>query len=279
MAIPAILAAPAIGAGVSALGNFFGSMFGANKQDKINQQQQDFALQMYQRQQADNQAQWAMQNEYNSPQSQMQRLRDAGLNPNMVYGSGSAVQQAGPIKGAEAPQWNPKSVAPDIGGAISGGLNSYYDLTQKQAQTDNLKAQNTILLQDALLKSAQTAGTVLQNSTRELELDKANELFRYTIDGAKAVVQKQIYDADKSYSDLRFTQNTQQSRIDVANLNPAAARAKIQQTITQSRNTELDNEFKTLENNMRKNGINSSDPIYFRIIGQLLNKFGFTINK
>lgn len=32
---------------------------------------------------------WQRQNEYNSPSAQMQRLKDAGLNPHLVYGSGS----------------------------------------------------------------------------------------------------------------------------------------------------------------------------------------------
>lgn len=33
---------------------------------------------------------WNRQNEYNSPQAQMQRLQEAGLNPNLIYGNGSA---------------------------------------------------------------------------------------------------------------------------------------------------------------------------------------------
>ena len=36
-----------------------------------------------------NQQQWAAENEYNSPLSQMTRLKSAGLNPNLVYGSGA----------------------------------------------------------------------------------------------------------------------------------------------------------------------------------------------
>ena len=32
---------------------------------------------------------WRMQNEYNSPAAQMQRFKEAGLNPNLIYGQGS----------------------------------------------------------------------------------------------------------------------------------------------------------------------------------------------
>ncbi len=33
---------------------------------------------------------WNKQNDYNSPASQLSRLKDAGLNPNLIYGNGSA---------------------------------------------------------------------------------------------------------------------------------------------------------------------------------------------
>lgn len=35
-----------------------------------------------------NRAQWNKQNEYNSPEAQMDRYRQAGLNPNLIYGNG-----------------------------------------------------------------------------------------------------------------------------------------------------------------------------------------------
>lgn len=34
-------------------------------------------------------AKWQLENAYNSPSAQMQRLKDAGLNPNLMYGNGS----------------------------------------------------------------------------------------------------------------------------------------------------------------------------------------------
>lgn len=43
---------------------------------------------------------WQMQNAYNTPKAQMERLKQAGLNPALIYGSGSA--QTG-IAGAVAP--------------------------------------------------------------------------------------------------------------------------------------------------------------------------------
>ena len=43
-------------------------------------------------------AMWEKGNKYNAPQAQMERLKSAGLNPNLVYGSGTvAGQSSGPL--------------------------------------------------------------------------------------------------------------------------------------------------------------------------------------
>lgn len=43
----------------------------------------------YKQQKSDALANWNLQNQYNSPVEQMKRLREAGLNPMLVYGSGN----------------------------------------------------------------------------------------------------------------------------------------------------------------------------------------------
>lgn len=47
-------------------------------------------------------ANWQMQNEYNTPANQVQRLIDAGLNPNLMYGNGTAATgNAGDVSSAK----------------------------------------------------------------------------------------------------------------------------------------------------------------------------------
>lgn len=279
MALPAL-----IPAAVSAVGSFFGSLFGANKQDKINQEQMQFSREMYERQRQDNLFDYNMQNEYNSPVNVMKRLREAGLNPNMVYGHGQAVAQAAPLKGADSPKWNPTARAVDPGAALNTGLNMYMDISQREAQTDNLKAQNTILLQDSLLKKAQTDKTNIEVLRDQLDLNRGTELYQYSLDMYKQQLRKLSLDADKAFydtglSDLenRFRQDTYNERVDAARMSPEATRARIDNVISSTKNNELQAEFKALEVDLRKNGINPSDPIYFRVVGQLLSKYGITI--
>ena len=51
---------------------------------------------------------WNMQNAYNDPSAQMARLKEAGLNPNLIYGqsSGSAAGNAGAIAASKAAPYN-----------------------------------------------------------------------------------------------------------------------------------------------------------------------------
>lgn len=46
---------------------------------------------------------WALENAYNTPKAQMERLRSAGLNPNLIYGNGASGLQSGSVSSPTAP--------------------------------------------------------------------------------------------------------------------------------------------------------------------------------
>lgn len=119
---PAVLGG-IIGAGASLLGNVFN--LGGNK--RTNQRQADFNTQMYERQRADALADWERNNAYNSPSQQMQRFKEAGLNPNLVYGQ---MQNAQPIRSVDAKA--PDFVAPRIDTSQVGDIvSNYYNIKQQ----------------------------------------------------------------------------------------------------------------------------------------------------
>ena len=82
------LGATALSSGIGALGGIVGSvaggLFNAN-QAKINRK---FQERMYNKQVEDNINFWKMQQDYNLPSAQLQRLRDAGLSGLLMYGEG-----------------------------------------------------------------------------------------------------------------------------------------------------------------------------------------------
>lgn len=80
-------------------------------------------------------------NQYNSPVEQMARLRMAGLNPNLVYGSGAVGNAAGAIPQFQAPRSSYDYKAPVIAGQVPAALSSFMDFQMRQAQLDNVKAQ------------------------------------------------------------------------------------------------------------------------------------------
>ena len=54
---------------------------------------------------------WDLQNMYNSPAAQIQRLRAAGLNPNLIYGNG---QEASAGLAGDAPELSYSSYDPKV---------------------------------------------------------------------------------------------------------------------------------------------------------------------
>lgn len=124
---------------------------------------------------------WNMQNQYNTPEMQMQRMREAGLNPNLMYGQGNT--------GNAAPA--PKAPVPEVGNELAGlaqmsilpALSLYQDFKVKNAQIDNIQAQADATRQNAALTALRR---VTQNFTNQRlgheeqfwETDAANRSLR-----------------------------------------------------------------------------------------------------
>lgn len=84
---------------------------------------------------------WNMQNEYNHPKAQMERLKEAGLNPRLMYGKGTA--------GAGQATQLPKYQAPKIDWSMNipnvlGSLNQFTDIKVKNAQIDLVEEQRRL---------------------------------------------------------------------------------------------------------------------------------------
>lgn len=78
---------------------------------------------------------WERANKYNDPSAAMARLKAAGLNPNMVYGTGSATGgTAGAVGGASAPVPNIQDIPINMPDAL-GILGQYQNIEKAKAQT------------------------------------------------------------------------------------------------------------------------------------------------
>lgn len=121
---------------------------------------------------------WHQQNDYNHPTKQMERMREAGLNPNMMYGHGSAASSGNSNQQVKTQSpGTPK---------IENPMEAYQDTQVREATTDNLRYRNTVLVEQAALSAAQTAGQSIKNAHSQTDLNRANELYDTSIDAAKA---------------------------------------------------------------------------------------------
>lgn len=107
------MSAEVIAAGIGLAGQLLNSGI----QGGMNRATRKWNERMYGVQRKDALADWAMQNEYNSPLQQMARLKAAGLNPNLVYNNG-ATHSAQSVQKSDMKQWSPQAPQFDFGQII-----------------------------------------------------------------------------------------------------------------------------------------------------------------
>lgn len=86
---------------------------------------------------------WKRQNEYNNPSMQMGRLKEAGLNPNMIYGSGKATGNTS----SQLPKYQTPKMDYNYEPVVQGlpsAIGAFQDFALKNAQIDNVEAQSDI---------------------------------------------------------------------------------------------------------------------------------------
>lgn len=148
-----ILGAAAIGAGASVIGGALGA-YGQSSANRTNiqlqREQQAWAEKQAEKANQWNIEQWERENLYNSPMQQMQRIEQAGLNPNLMYGQGNP-GSAGSLRSEM-----PSSVAPArvsnslqfLGNSLVPAISMYQDLQNRQAQLSVQQKQAALLDQE-----------------------------------------------------------------------------------------------------------------------------------
>lgn len=107
------------------------------------------------------------QNDYNTPKNQMARLKDAGLNPNLVYGSGgtTTLSASGSAPSVGFGRYNFSKVAD-----LLEMHQREAQIKNMQAQYDNIKAQNASIGAQTKLIKAQTRTARADAMMREKDL-------------------------------------------------------------------------------------------------------------
>ena len=91
------------GAAISAIGSFFGNKSNRKQSAEAFERESKFAREERLAQQQWIEQMYEKNNSYNSPVAQMQRLKDAGLNPDLMYSRGDVGNATAPEAPAQAP--------------------------------------------------------------------------------------------------------------------------------------------------------------------------------
>lgn len=205
-----------ISLGVNAASGLLGSI-GANKRQKRaiaaqreeNQKQRDFNKSMAEWYNEEQRKNIRDEREYNLPSAQMQRLKDAGLNPDLMYGHGASGLVDANVAGTAMPDSvNPADVASPIMGTPTAmeSLLSGAAYAKTLAETRNIKADTSkkegevkSLDLDNFVKAA-TQDNTIKMSGLEVQLTKAQA--GYT-DAQKSKIISEINDINQHVELLR----------------------------------------------------------------------------
>lgn len=211
-------------------------------------------------------------NDYNSPASQMARFRDAGLNPNMIYGSGSggAGNQSSIAKyNAPTLQYNQNPIV-----NVPEMLSMYQNFQMKQAQINNLKAQNDAIRQNTLTSAAQAGLTGAKTESEKESLRQALYTNPY---------QAGIIGNNARISEQRLLQEIQRVRLmsqseQTAHLNQEYLRKNISGAQITNEQKQADLLYSKYRNAWMKMGITTSDNPFLRILTRMYNETGLDMD-
>lgn len=282
--------------GVGVATNLFDNIFNGRQTREANNASRQFAQHQYDQQRTDALTDRDFQNNYNSPAAQMERLKAAGLNPNLVYGNGAAQTQSAQTRASSGGSYKAEPVRVDTSGAssaVTAGLNQAYNLAMLQAQTNNLQANHDVLVQDALLKKSQEGLVHEQTNTQLYEqsgIDAERRLKEFDLRQktrlADIEVTKGNLENSKIAADTKFTLNQDQraEALKSMSLSEAAARilnmsynnaktdAERQRIGQEIQNLKTDNQLKSMDAELKAEGIQPHDNLFMRVLGNFMNR-------
>ena len=205
------------GAAISAIGSFFGNKSNRKASAEAFERESKFAREERLAQQQWIEQMYEKNNSYNSPAAQMQRLKDAGLNPDLMYSRGDVGNATAPEAPAQAPTPRFNVIPTNTYGqtaqiAADAGLKAA-QARLAASQSKKTDTEETLLTPDYLLRKARTESEIeLNNSTIYVN----HELGQLNHAEAEAAAKK-LEEIDVAMSEARERINTmkaQQSQID-----------------------------------------------------------------
>lgn len=142
----------------------------------LNRKNRRFAEKQYKQQRQDAIDFWNMQNAYNTPEAQMSRFQQAGLNKNLMYGQGT---EAGSINVPSQAHYEGKPA--DFSG-VSRAPSAYFDARVKAMTVNNLGAQNDLIRAQTNKADAERIATLVNAASGNFDLGLKKEARQSLLD-------------------------------------------------------------------------------------------------
>ena len=199
-AIPAI-----IGAGASLLGGFINNQYAQQRSDQQWMRMNEMQDKM---------------NAYNAPVAQMARLREAGLNPNLVYAHGGAVMESAVGNAPNPPNTAPidtQGVLQMVQTIVGAMLEKDKIQANKEMQTQSIKSQEQ--MHEASIQS--------QEGMQEKSIQSQEGMQEKSIQSQEGMQEKSI----QSQQAMQEKSIQSQERIEFAKLSESARQADMRNAI------------------------------------------------
>ena len=175
---------PAVIEGLFATANNVWNWF---NQERLNKQKKQDQIEAEQRQQRYDLEAWNRTNAYNHPMQQMNRLRQAGLNPNLIYGRG-ADNTAAAISNVRAQNTDldtSVSQNPVSAQSIIAGLQQSNNDALAKASIDQTAANIALQKKEELVKDGQIAKMAAETANTTFQTEQAKKLQDYVVKRAE----------------------------------------------------------------------------------------------
>lgn len=241
---------PLIAAGASLLGSAASAVSNGN----INRKNRDFQEKM-----------WDKNNQYNTPVMQMQRFKEAGLNPHLIYGQGNAGNSSMP----SAPVQRPNEYK------FEEAAMNYVSARKQQTEVDNMEKAREVMDAQINLSNASASNQIANAAQTTQQREQSAQLFETTVAQAQMNLKNAGLQGQKIGAEISNTNaqtgltNAQKTKVG-QDISESANRIKLMQI--EGNNKAIDTELKQLELNLRRQGVNPNDPMWIRILTQQFEK-------
>lgn len=258
------------------IGGVASQIFNVGEQRRVNKQQERFSREMANQQWDREQQAWHMQNEYNDPKAQMQRLENAGLNPNLVYGNGATTQSA---------NLSPKSAH---GSSPSASKLDLFSLAQQQLMLQSMQSQIDKTKAETEAVKASTVGREFENQVKQaVGYEQYASKERHAIQQLQTTSNRALYEYEAwksaAFNDIQNmdAKHYISDNLTISQNSPLvlALKAGMKNTIIDAENAvrlgnlrDAEQAIKQFEVNMVKNGLPANSPWYVKFMTDVINK-------